>query len=65
MGARFSTPVHTSRESTYSSVQWLKDLFPGSKVVVAWPLSPTPSSAEVQERVELHFHSPLDFQDIF
>jgi len=43
MGARFSTPVHNGREPTYPSVQWLKGLFPGGKVVVTWPLLPTPS----------------------
>jgi len=33
-------------------------VFPGCKVAEAWRWSPTPSSAEVKERVELYIYSP-------
>jgi len=33
-------------------------LFPGGKAAEAWSLAPSPSSAEVKERVEPYLHSP-------
>jgi hypothetical protein len=33
-------------------------VFPEGKTAVVWCWPPTPSNAEVKERVELHFHSP-------
>jgi hypothetical protein len=49
--------THRSRSAlgrTHLPVQWEQFLFPRSKAVGAWPWPPTPSSAEVKERVELH-----------
>jgi hypothetical protein len=39
-------------------VQWGPGLFSGGNVAAKWRLSPTPSSAEVRERVELYLYSP-------
>jgi hypothetical protein len=34
-------------------------VFPGGKATGVWRLPPTPSSADVKERVELHLYPPL------
>jgi len=44
--------------STQPSVQRVRGLVPGDKAAGAWCWQPTPSSAEVKERAELHIYSP-------
>ena len=39
-------------------VEWVSDLFLGDKVAGAWRWSPTPSIAEIKERLELYLYSP-------
>ena len=39
-------------------------VFPGGKVAKAWR-SPTPSNAEVKERVQLYLYSPLGIRSLF
>jgi hypothetical protein len=39
-------------------------VIPGGKAIGAWRWTPTPSSAEVKERVELYFYSPLGLRGL-
>jgi hypothetical protein len=46
--ARYSRPA---LEHTQPPTQWVSDFFPGDKATVVWRWLPTPSRAEVKERV--------------
>ena len=54
LGTRFSAPVQTGPGAEPASGK----IFPGGKTSGAWRWQPTPSSAEVEERVKLYLCSP-------
>ena len=56
MGARSSAPF-LSGPGPFPA-PWPRDLFAGCKAAEAWRWTPTPSSAEVKERVQLYLCTP-------
>jgi len=60
VGARFSATVQTGPGAHPASCTMGTGSFlgGGDEVAGAWRLSPTPSSPEVKERVELYIYSP-------
>jgi len=65
VGPRFSAPVQTGPEAHATSYTMGTGFFPGVK----WPGRgvdhPPPFSAEVKEREELYFYSPLGLCSLF
>ena len=59
-GARFFAPSRPALGPNQPSIQWVPGyrVFPGGKAAVVWRWPPTPSSAEVKERVVLYIYSP-------
>jgi len=57
-GARFSAPVQTGPAPPPSLLYIWHRVFPGAKTAGAWRWPPTPSSAEVEGRVQLYLYSP-------
>jgi hypothetical protein len=57
-GVRFCTPVQTGPGAHPASCTMGIGSFRGGKAAGAWRWQPTPSRAEVKERVELYLYSP-------
>jgi hypothetical protein len=57
-GWDFLHPSIPAMGPTHPPIQLVPGLFPEGKAAGAWRWPPTPSSAEVKERVQLYFYSP-------
>ena len=65
-GARLSAPVQTGPGGPPSLLyNGFRVSFTGGKPAGALRWLPTPPSAEVKERVELYFYSPLGLRGVF
>jgi hypothetical protein len=56
-GRDFLHPSRPVLGPTQPPIQWARCLLPVGKVAEAWRGPPTPTRAEVKERVELYFYS--------
>jgi len=64
VGARYSLPSRPTLGSTQPPIQWVSGLS-RSKAAGVWRWPPTLSSAEVKERVELYFCSPMGLHGLY
>jgi hypothetical protein len=57
-GRDFPQPSIPALGPNQHPIQWVPSLFPGGKAAGTWRWPPTPSIAEVKERLELYLYSP-------